>query len=249
MAGPSDTHDSLLQKRTIFATTHWSVVLAAGAADSPHAAAALENLCQVYWYPLYAYVRRAGHPPHDSQDLTQEFFARLLGRNDLAQVRPEKGKFRSFLLASMKHFLANEWKKAKRLKRGGGQTFVPIDVTDCETRYGEEPADLVAPDKIFERRWALTLLERTLAQLRQEYAADGRTELFEVLKTFLIGGTDLPTYAEIASGLGLREDTVKMSVHRLRKRYRETLRQEVAHTVSSPAEIDEELRHLFDALL
>jgi len=248
VARPSDTSSNLPEKRGIFTTTHWSVVLAAGGGDSPEGVAALENLCRAYWYPLYAYVRRTGHEPHDAEDLTQEFFARLVSRNDLAQVRRERGKFRSFLLAALKHFLANEWRNAKRLKRGGGHTAVPIDTGNAETRYGGEPADNLTPDKIFERRWALTLLEQTLAQVRQEYSTAKRTEIFEALKVFLVGGTDLPTYAEIASSLGLREDTVKMTVHRLRKRYREILRQEVAHTVSSPAEIDEELRYLFAVL-
>ena len=248
MARPSDTSSNLPEKRGIFTTTHWSVVLAAGGGDSPGGVAARENLCRAYWYPLYAYVRRTGHEPQDAEDLTQEFFARLVSRNDLAQVRRERGKFRSFLLAALKHFLANEWRNAKRLKRGGGHTAVPIDTGNVETRYGAEPADNLTPDRIFERRWALTLLEQSLAQVRQEYSTPKRTELFEALKVFLVGGTHLPTYNEIASSLGLREDTVKMTVHRLRKQYREILRQEVAHTVSSPAEIDEELRYLFAVL-
>ncbi len=231
-----------------FATTHWSVVLTAGKADSPRAAEALERLCSTYWYPLYAFVRRRGYSEPDARDLTQAFFAHLLERDALQCVSAERGKFRSFLLASLNYFLADARDRALAQKRGGGREIVSFDAQEAEDRYRLEPIDPQSPARIFERRWALTLLEQSLAQVRQEYSTPKRTELFEALKVFLVGGTHLPTYNEIASSLGLREDTVKMTVHRLRKQYREILRQEVAHTVSSPAEIDEELRYLFAVL-
>ena len=240
--------DSSQPGSPLFATTHWSVVLAAGGDSSSAVRDALEKLCRAYWYPLYAFVRRQGIEVADAQDLTQEFFARLLSRNDLARVRREKGRFRSFLLASLKHFLTNEWKRARRLKRGGGQTIVPLDSGDAETRFGHEPAHDLTPEKLFERRWALTLLDSTLTALRREHEDAGKTRQFDELKIFLTGGDGLPSYAEVGDRLNVREDAVKMAVSRLRKRYRELLRAEIAHTVSSPAEIDDELRQLFAAL-
>jgi RNA polymerase sigma factor (sigma-70 family) len=227
-----------------FVTTRWTIVLTAGRTDTAQAQAALEKLCQTYWYPLYAYVRRQGHSPEDAQDLTQEFFARLIAKNYLGDVDRSKGKFRSFLLASLKHFLANEWDKSRAQKRGGGQTIVSLD---AETRYRLEPADVVSADKVFERRWALTLLDEVLKRLRDEYAADGKTKLFEQLKETLTGERTIP-YAKLGDRLGMTEGAVKMAVHRLRQRYRETLRAEIAETVSGPEEVEEELRHLHAAL-
>jgi RNA polymerase sigma factor (sigma-70 family) len=228
-----------------FVTTRWTIVLTAGRTDTTQAQAALEKLCQTYWYPIYAYVRRQGHSPEDAQDLTQEFFARLIAKNYVRDVDPSKGKFRSFLLASLKHFLANEWDKSRAQKRGGGQTIVSLD---AETRYRLEPADVVSADKIFDRRWALTLLDEVLKRLRDEYAADGKARLFEQLKETLTGERSTTPYAKLGDRLGMTEGAVKVAVHRLRQRYRETLRAEIAETVSGPEEVEEELRHLYVAL-
>ena len=231
-----------------FQTTHWSVVLAAGQRVTPQSAEALEKLCRTYWYPLYAYIRRQGYDAHDAQDLTQAFFARFLEKNYLGDVDRAKGKFRSFLLASLKHFLANEWDKARAKKRGGAQTFIPLDNGSAETRYGLEPAHDETADKIYERRWALTLLDQVLARLQGEYVAAGKTRSFDELKVFLTGEKSSAPYSEVAAKLKLTEGAVKVAVHRLRHRYRELLRAEIAQTVGSPDEIDAELRHLFAAL-
>jgi RNA polymerase sigma factor (sigma-70 family) len=231
-----------------FATTRWTVVLSAGRSDSTHARDALAKLCQAYWYPLYAYVRRQGHGPHDAQDLTQEFFARLIEKNYLGDVNREKGRFRSFLLASLKHFLANEWDKARALKRGGGHTIIPLEVDTAETRYSLEPPDPLSADKIFERRWALTLLEQVLAHLREEFVFSGKVALFEEFKGCLTGDRDSLPYSEMGRKLGMSEGAVKVAVHRLRQRYRELLRAEIANTVAGPNEVDEELRYLFSVL-
>jgi len=219
-------------------------------ADAGPAKDALARLCQTYWHPLYAYVRRLGHSPHDSQDLTQEFFARLLAKNFLAGVDESRGRFRSFLLASFKHFLANEWDKARAQKRGGGQIPISIDAASAETSCHclFEPADPATAEKIFERRWALTLLEQVLRRLREEYAASGRTQLFEQLKPTLTEASRTVKYAAIAEQLGTTEGAVKVAVHRLRHQYRELLRAEIAETVSKPEEVEDELRNLFAAL-
>ena len=203
-----------------FLTTHWSVVLAAGQPDTTKAYDALTRLCQTYWHPLYAYVRRLGYSPHDAQDLTQEFFARLLARNSLAGADESRGRFRSYLLASLKHFLANEWDKARAQKRGGGQVPIPIDPAAAATGCVFEPADPVTAEKIYERRWAPTLTEARRSV----------------------------RYAEIAIRLGSSEGAVKVAVHRLRQRYREVLRAEIADTVAGPGEVEDELRNLFAAL-
>jgi RNA polymerase sigma factor (sigma-70 family) len=232
-----------------FVTTHWSVVVAAGrAADTSRARDALARLCQAYWHPLYSYVRRLGHSPHDAQDLTQEFFARLLAKNYLAGADESRGRFRSFLLSSLKHFLANEWDKACAQKRGGGQVPIPIDLATAETACHFEPADPATAEKIFERRWALTLLDNVLRRLREEYTASDRHSLFEELKPTLTEASRAVRYAEIATRLGTSEGAVKVAVHRLRQRYRALLRAEIADTVASPSEVDDELRNLFSAL-
>ena len=232
-----------------FTPTHWSVVLAAaGRSDSTHARDALEKLCRNYWLPIYAFVRRQGHNPHDAQDLTQEFFTRLLESNYLAGVDREKGRFRSFLLASLKHFLANEWDKAKAQKRGGGHVLISIDAAAAENSVGLEPADVLTAEKIFERRWALSLLEQVLRRLREEYARDGKEQQFEQLKSTLTEASRSVSYAEIARRLATSEGAVKVAVHRLRQRYRELLRAEIADTVADPREIDDEIRNLFAAL-
>jgi RNA polymerase sigma factor (sigma-70 family) len=224
------------------------VVLTAGRSDSTHARNALEKLCRTYWPPIYAFVRRQGNSPHDAQDLTQEFFARLLQKNYLGDVDRTKGRFRSFLLSSLKHFLANEWDKAKAQKRGGGQVLIPIDIKTVETSCGLEPADTMTAEKMFERRWALTLLELVLRRLREEFTRDGKEKLFEQLKPTLTETSRSVRYAEIAARLDMSEGAVKVAVHRLRQRYRELLRAEIADTVASPGEIDDEIRNLFTAL-
>ena len=231
-----------------FATTHWSVVLTAQRTDTTRAQDALAKLCQTYWYPLYAFVRRQGHSPHDAQDLTQEFFARLLAKNYLAGVAPEKGNFRSFLLAAMKHFLANEWDRAHAAKRGGGQAIISLDDTDAEERYQLEPVDNMTADKLFDRRWVLTLLEQVMTRLRSEYAELGNAELYAKLKDNLAGSRESAPYSQLATELKMSEGAVKVAVHRLRARYREMLREEIAQTVSNQAEVDEEIHHLFALL-
>jgi RNA polymerase sigma-70 factor (ECF subfamily) len=232
-----------------FTPTHWSVVLAAaGRADTVHARDALEKLCRNYWLPIYVFVRRQGHNAHDSQDLTQEFFARLLEKNVLASVQREKGRFRSFLLASVKHFLANEWDKARAQKRGGGQVPISIDANLAENSFGMEPADTLTADRIFERRWALALLDLVLRRLREEYTRDGKEKQFNELKSTLTEASRTISHAEIAARLGTSEGAVKVAAHRLRQRYRELLRAEIADTIANPGETDDEIRNLFAAL-
>ena len=231
-----------------FATTHWSVVLTAQRSDSTRAQAALSVLCRTYWYPLYAYVRRQGQSPEDAQDLTQEFFARLLARNYLADVSRDKGRFRSFLLAALKHFLANEWDRARAAKRGGGQPPLSLDDTEAENRYRLEPADTMSADRIFERRWALTLLEQVLRRLRDDHSAAGKLGLFEELKPCLVDAGSSAPYAELGTRLNMSEGAVKVAVHRLRQRYRELLREEIAQTVATPAEVEDEIRQIIAIL-
>jgi RNA polymerase sigma-70 factor (ECF subfamily) len=248
MSQPDSSSEVSASAAGVFATTHWSVVLAAGEGQSPQAQEALSRLCETYWYPLYAFVRRQGHSPHDAQDLTQEFFARLLRSHFFAAADRKRGRFRSFLLASLKHFLMHEWEKARALKRGGGQILIHLDLKDGETRFGLEPAEPMTADQVFERRWALTVLEAVLERLRQDYAASGQDRLFEELKPALTGERALASYVELGRGLGMSEGAVKVAVHRLRQRYGELLREEIAHTVASPEEIEEELRHLLATL-
>jgi RNA polymerase sigma factor (sigma-70 family) len=228
-----------------FAVTRWSVVLAA-AGDDPAARGALGILCRTYWYPLYAFVRRQGHQPHDAQDLTQEFFSRLLEKGWLDGVAREKGKFRSFLLASMKHFLSNERDRARAQKRGGGRPPISLDTHSAESRYAMEPVDVATPEKIFERRWAMTLLEQVLARLRDEMTSRGNAALFDELKASLSGQQS--SYGQIAGKLAMSEGAVKVAAHRLRQRYRELIREEVAQTVGSEGDVEEELRDLMSAL-
>jgi len=223
-------------------------VLTAGRSDTTRARDALAKLCQTYWYPLYAYVRRRGHSPEDAQDLTQEFFARLLEKNWVGDADQTKGRFRSFLLSALNHFLADEWDKARAQKRGGGLPLVPLQFDTAETRYGVEPADNVTPERSFELRWALTLLEEVLNRLRGEYEQEGKAALFAALNPCLVGERTSQPYAELAKKLGTTEGAVKAAVHRLRQRYRALLRDEIAQTVAGPDEVDEELRHLFAVL-
>jgi len=209
---------------------------------------ALAQLCRTYWYPLYAFVRRRGYPAHDAQDLTQDFFARLLEKTSLKSVDRAKGQFRSFLLASLKHFLDNEWDQARTQKRGGQCEFFPWDEFTGEKRYYQEPCHEMTADKIFDRRWALTVLEKVLDGLRGEYAAAGKGALFEAFEVFLSGEPAPMSYADLGDKLGMSEGAVRVAVHRLRRRYGELLRLEIAHTVASSKEIDEEIRHLIAAL-
>ena len=231
-----------------FATTHWSVVLAAGQGATLEADDALERLCRTYWWPLYAFVRRRGHAPHDAEDLTQEFFARLVAKDFLHAVDRSKGKFRSFLLAALEHFLANEWRRAHTQKRGGQFTFISIDPASAEERYLQVPAPTLTPERLFEQQWARTLLELTVARLREEFVNVGKVRLFDALKIFLTGDKPAGRYAELASSLHTTEAALKMVVSRMRQRYGELLRAEIARTVSGPDEVEEELRAVLAAL-
>ena len=235
------------QARRQFATTRWSMVSAAGL-SSPEAKQALADLCAAYWYPLYAFLRRKDLSPEDAQDTTQEFFVQLLERETLRRADRSRGKFRSFLLASLKHFLANRRRNAGTLKRGGGTKLFSLDFADGEERYRHEPADPRTPEAIFARRWALTVLEQTLQLLQAEFTRAGKGELFEAIKNHLGGQTRAENYRTLAEQLAMSEGAVKTAIHRLRKRYRELLHAEVAQTVSDPAEVKEELRELQAAI-
>ena len=228
----------------IFATTRWTVVLAAGQRSAPQADVALEELCRTYWYPLYAYVRRHGHSREDAEDLTQAFFARLLEKNYLEGITSDKGKFRAFLLVAVKRFLANEWDRASSQKRGGGLKPLSLDWQDADSRYQINPADNLTPDKLYDRAWALTMLERVITRLRDESSAEGKARLYEQLKTFLMVGKSEIPYAQAADALDLTEGAVRVAIHRLRRRYRELLRDEIAQTLSDPAQADEEMQAL-----
>ncbi len=231
-----------------FTTTHWSAVLLAGGDTSAEADRALEDLCRTYWYPLYAYVRRQGRSADDAQDLTQEFFARLLERKHLRLADPDRGRFRTFLLSSLKNFLINEWERARAAKRGGTSVTFSLDQQDADGRYLAEPADGLTPERIYEKRWAVTLLERVLASLREKYVAQDKALLFETLKPYVCGDAMADGYDEIAARLGMSAGAVRVAMHRLREAYRELLRAEVSRTVGTPADVDQELRHLAAAL-
>jgi RNA polymerase sigma factor (sigma-70 family) len=231
-----------------FNTTHWSVVTLAGKVQSPQSALAIEKLCRTYWPPLYAFIRRKGYSDADAEDLTQEFFARLLARNEFEVVDPSKGKFRNFLLAALTHFLSNQRDRERAAKRGGGQQIISLDEMKAEQSRHLEPAMNVTPDKLFDLRWATTVLEQALTHLREEMTEEGRTEQFERLKTFLTEDPGEGDYAAIAAESGGKAQTVAVTVYRLRQRYRELVRAEVAHTVCNPLEVDEEMRHLLEAL-
>ena len=231
-----------------FVTTRWSVVLRARDPAAPEAQDALETLCRSYWYPLYAFVRRQGHSPPDAQDLTQEFFARLLHRGYLRPVARGKGKFRTFLLVALKRFLANEWDRARAQKRGGGCPHLSIDATLAEDCYQIEPVETATAETIYERRWALTLLEQALARLRAEFAHADKAAEFEQLKTFLTAEKGAVPCAAAAANLGVSAGALRVAIHRLRKRFRQVFREEIAHTVAHPEEIDEELRYLMSVL-
>jgi RNA polymerase sigma factor (sigma-70 family) len=241
----SSTHTPTSSRaNACFVTTRWSVVLAARDQSMPGSEAALEALCRSYWYPLYVYVRRLGRGPHDAQDLTQEFFARLLHKDYLHAVAPEKGKFRTFLLVALKRFLADDWDRSRAQKRGGGCAILPLDTSLAESRYALESADGLSPEKNYERRWALTLLEQVMARLRQEAVAADKLEQFECLKEYLAAGKSVSTGAALAARLGLSEGAARVAVHRLRRRFRRVFQEEIAHTVASPQEAEEEVRYL-----
>ncbi len=230
-----------------FTTTHWSVVLEAQG-ESPAAQEALENLCRTYWRPIYGFVRREGTKPEEAKDITQGFFALILERKDFQSVRQEKGRLRSFLLASLKHFMANERRDAATIKRGGGRTLIPLDgiVSDDFSEF--DRSDMLSADLLYDRRWAFTVLDRVFARLREESQKSASAPLLERLNTLLSDEPDRPSQAEIAREFGMTENAIKQAFHRLRQRYRQLLREEVAHTVATPAEIEDELRHLIAAL-
>lgn len=225
-----------------FPTTRWTLVVAAGDPNRKEARSALISLCEGYWYPLYAYLRRRGYPADQGQDLTQEFFMRVLEGRYLDRADPEKGRFRSFLLTSLKFFVADEADRHRALKRGGG-AVLPLEFLSGEERYQREPAHDVTPERIFERRWALSVLDRVVERLRSEFVQHGRPEHFERLKVFLLGHSDAP-YAALAREMNTSEGALKVAIHRLRKRYRELFRQEIADTVADPADVESELRFL-----
>jgi RNA polymerase sigma factor (sigma-70 family) len=236
-------------RQPVFATTHWSLVLSARDPHSPQSAEALEKLCRAYWYPLYAYARRVGQSKENAEDLTQAFFARLLEKHYLDAAEPERGRFRSFLLIALKRFMANEWDRARAQKRGGGLTQLSLDTELAERKFSAETtAGEMSPDRLYERRWALTLLEQTMARLRAEFADAGRIAEFEKLKTFLTADKREIPYATVAAELEMGEGALRVAVHRLRKRYRELFREEIAHTLAAGEDVDTELRHLLTVL-
>jgi RNA polymerase sigma factor (sigma-70 family) len=231
----------------VFATTHWTVVLAAGRRRTAESDQALEELCRTYWFPLYAYVRRRGRSKEDAEDLTQEFFARFLAKNYLEDLRAERGRFRAYLLASLKHFLANEWDKSQRRKRGGPLEKLSLDWHTADTQFQIASTAEPSPDRAFDREWAMALLGKVIERLRAECDAEGKGKQFEQLKIFLTAGKGAVPHAEAAAALGLEETAARVAVHRLRKRYRALLRDEISQTLSAPAQADEEMRALFGA--
>jgi RNA polymerase sigma factor (sigma-70 family) len=231
----------------IFATTHWTVVLAAGRRQTPQSDHALDELCRTYWFPLYAYARRRGHEKADAEDLVQAFFARFLAKNYLDGLSAERGRFRAFLLASLKHFLANEWDKSQRQKRGGGVTHLSLDWQTADSKFQVAATSEPGPDQAFDREWALALLSKVIERLQTECVADGKGKLFDRLKVFLAEGKGETAQSEVAKALGMGEGAVRVAVHRLRRRYRQLLRDEIANTLSDPTMVDEEMRALFGA--
>jgi RNA polymerase sigma-70 factor (ECF subfamily) len=242
------TPGTLQEGGASFATTHWSVVAQSALTDVPEAAKALEQLCEMYWPPIYSFIRRRGYAPADAQDLTQSFFAFLLRTKAYARVNRLHGKFRSFLLASVKHFLSDNWDRDRAVKRGGDFEFVSLDQQTAEALYDASSASDSTAERLFELRWAKSLTAGALNSLRQELQTEGKLKLFEQLKNFLTGGSILPSYDDASAQTGLPRATVKTHVYRLRQRYREIVRREIARTVSAAHEIDEELRYLCNVL-
>lgn len=241
---PTDTPHPDRRESSAFLTTHWTVVIEAAHPGAAGALEAFSQLYQDYWYPLYAYVRRRGYLSTEAEDITQNFFLRLLQKRSLAGLQREGGRFRSFLLSALGNFLANEWDRARAQKRGGGTTPIPIEIEDGEVRFARELADQETPESLFEKRWAFTLLEHVMRRLQGECILEGRAAFFDNVRIHLQGERQGPSYAEIASRHGMNEGSVKVAVHRLRQRYGHLLRDEIARTVSSPNEVDEELRYL-----
>ena len=241
-AGPPETLPT--GRGGVFETTHWSVVLAAGSNPSPASTAALERLCRLYWYPLYAHVRRRGYGEADAKDLTQGFFAHLLERQAFQRAAPARGRFRSFLLSALNYFLSDMRDRSEAQKRGGGAIIISIDAEAAEERYALEPVDGRSPDKIFERRWAMALLDQALARLRGEFNDAGKAGQFSVLSRFLIESSEQGDYADLARELGQSEEALRKTVQRLRKRYGELVREEISNTVAAPGDVAEELRYL-----
>jgi RNA polymerase sigma factor (sigma-70 family) len=243
MCHPKNRDSQSAGSNNRFASTSWSIVVAAGRPSSPDSQQALESLCRTYWYPLYAYVRRRVSSVHDAQDLTQGFFASLLERNTLGAADCQRGRFRSFLLTAFRNFLADEWDRAKAQKRGDGLRAIPLDFATAESRASIEPADKWSPEKTYEREWALTLLDLVLNRLREEFIAKGKQRHFETLKQFL-GENEPGSFDVAAKVLGISSSAVKVAAHRMRRRYRELLRSEIAETVAEPEDVDDELRTL-----
>lgn len=240
------THDGLPSRQPRFDTTRWSLVLAAAAQSSDSGRDALAELCERYWYPLYAYVRRRFSDVHEAQDLTQAFFAQLLEKQFVAQADPARGRFRTFLLAALSHFLSNEWHKGRAQKRGGGKPPISLDLEQAEDRFSKLPADDLTAERLFERQWALALLQEVLERLRRESMQAGAGKQFEKLAPTLTLNRPDESYAEIAESLKMSPNAVKVAVHRLRKRYREMLRAEIAQTLSDPSSVDDEIQRMFD---
>ena len=236
------------RRRGLFATTHWGLVLAAGDGNTPEGAVALEQLCRNYWFPLYAYVRRRGYSAEDAEDLTQQFFAHLLERDAFSLADPARGRFRTFLLASLQHFLTDEWKRAHRAKRGGGAFQLPLDGAAAANLYAAELTNTTTPERVYEERWALALLDTVLQGLSEEYSHAGKAHLFEVLQDSLWGSAPSAPLSVTARDLGMSEGAVRAALHRLREHYRERLWTEVSRTVSHPGEVEAELRHLIRCL-
>jgi RNA polymerase sigma-70 factor (ECF subfamily) len=231
-----------------FTTTHWSVILKAGDGESPDALEALERLCRTYWYPLYAFVRRSGHDPETARDLTQSFFERIIEKNYLKQVDRSKGRFRSFLLVALKHFLANEWDRRHTSRRGGQYRFVALDGDWIQACERQDATMALTPERLYERRWALLVLDTVKRKLVAESTAAGKGEVFEALRIYLTGESDKAPYADVATRLNMSPDAVRKAVERLRRRYGDLLREEIAHTVGHPSEIEDEIRHLRQVL-
>jgi len=245
---PSDPVSVAPQGARVFATTRWTVVLRAGGATSDGSAAALEQLCRTYWYPLYSYARQAGLAAHDAEDLTQSFFAYLLEKDTIARADRGRGRFRSFLLSAFKHFHANERAHQAAAKRGGGKVHLHLDGLQAEERYQHEPRTNLSPERLYDQKWAASLLDQVMQQLRTEYTTLGKGRLFEVLRSVIWGGRQEGSYEKLAQQVGISEGAFKVAVHRLRTRFKECLHQEVAQTVATPGEIEDELRHLLTAL-
>ncbi len=231
-----------------FVSTRWSLVLAAGQTEQPDSREALAHLCQSYWYPLYAYVRRRINDPHEAQDVIQEFFSHLLERNTFAVADPERGRFRAFLLTSLRNFLADYWDKGRAKKRGGGQPNLSLDFETAKSLYAIEPVDEETPDRLYDRRWAITLLDLVMTRLREALVRVGKEPYFEQLQPFLSGGRPDTSYAKVARELGISEGAAMVAAHRLRRRYRDLLRAEIMQTVASPEDVDDEIRSLFACL-